>query len=252
MTIQQTIDREKHQKLYVQLYSLLKGKIEKSEWPVGSQIPTEDELCKIYDVSKSTVKLAVLELVREGYFTRKQGKGTFVRKRAIAEWHTMYKSFKELMLDADLELQTQILAKTVVMPSDGIDLKLNIPIDRHVIYIKRLRSVNSEPVLLQEAYIPYHVCPALLEDDVVNDSLFDVLEKNHAINIIRVNEYIDIEQIADDNCRLLQLAVGSSGLVMEQHFFSKEAQVMYIRTIKKSGTFRFFVEFERNAELNSD
>jgi GntR family transcriptional regulator len=248
MIISQTIDREKHQKLYVQLYSLLKGKIEKSEWPVGSQIPTEDELCKIYNVSKSTVKLAVLELVREGYFTRKQGKGTFVRKRATAEWRTMYKSFKELMLDADLELQTQVLAKTVVMPSDGIDLKLNIPVERHVIYIKRLRSVNAEPVLLQEAYIPYHVCPALLEEDVVSDSLFDILEKNHGINITRVNEYIDIEQIPDDNCGLLQLAGGSSGLVMEQHFFSKETQVMYMRTIKKSGTFRFFVEFERNSD----
>jgi DNA-binding GntR family transcriptional regulator len=86
----------------------------------------------------------------------------------------------------------------------------------------------------------------------VNDSLFDILEKNHAINIMRVNEYIDIEYITDDNCRLLQLAGGSSGLVMEQHFFSKEVQVMYTRTVKKSGTFRFFVEFERNAELNSD
>jgi len=33
------IDREDHQKLYFQLYEILKKKIESNEWLVGSQIP---------------------------------------------------------------------------------------------------------------------------------------------------------------------------------------------------------------------
>jgi len=252
MVIQHAIDREKHQKLYVQLYSVLKGKIETSEWPVGSQIPTEDELCKIYEVSKATVKLAVLELAREGYVTRKQGKGTFVCKRVIPEWLTTYKSFKEMMLDAGLDFATQVLAKTVLMPADDIDLKLNVPVDRHVIYIKRLRSVNNEPVLLQEAYIPYHVCPALLEEELVSDSLFDILEKKHAIKMTKVREYLDVERLTPEACRLLQLESNSFALVMEQQFFSKEAQVMYMRTIKRLNRFKFFVELERNVDMSGD
>ena len=252
MINQDTIDREKRQKLYVQLYSVLKGKIEKNEWTVGTQIPTEDELCKIYDVSKATVKLAVLELAREGYLKRKQGKGTFVCKRLISEWLTTYKSFKEMMLDAGLDFTTQVLAKTVIMPADGIEQKLSVSTDRHVIYIKRLRSVNAEPVLLQEAYIPYHVCPALLEENVVNDSLFDILEKKHALKMTKVKEYIDVERLADEDCRLLQLENGSPALVMEQQFFSKESQVMYMRTIKRLDRFKFFVELERNVDSIGD
>lgn len=252
MAIQHTIDREKHQKLYVQLYSVLKGKLENNEWSIGAQIPTEDELCKIYEVSKATVKLAVLELVREGYLKRKQGKGTFVCKRVIPEWLTTYKSFKELMIEAGLDFTTQVLAKTVIMPSDDIDLKLNVPADRHVIYIKRLRSVHGEPVLLQEAYIPYHICPALLEEDLVKDSLFETLEKKHAVKIIRVKEYIEIEHLTDEDCRLLSLPQGSSALVMEQQYFSKDAQVMFMRTVKRSDRFKFFVELERSSELSGD
>jgi GntR family transcriptional regulator len=200
-------------------------------------------------VSKATVKLAVLELAREGHVTRKQGKGTFVRKRQIPEWLTTYKSFKEMMLDAGLDFTTQVLAKTVIMPSDGIDEKLSIPADKHVIYIKRLRSVSGEPVLLQEAYIPYHFCPSLLEEDVENDSLFDILEKKYALKMTRVKEYIDVEQLSDEDCRLLQLEGGSSALAMEQHFSSKESPVMYIRTIKRLNRFKFFVELERSSDL---
>ena len=64
-----------------------------------------------------------------------------------------------------------------MMPTDDLDIKLNIPENKHVIYIKRLRTVDNEPVLLQEAYIPYHICPPLLNEDVANNSLFDILSK---------------------------------------------------------------------------
>src|SRR4030067_1808544 len=164
------IDREKSQKLYVQLFELLIKKIESGEWAVGAQIPTEEELCKTYEVSKATVRLAILELVRQGYLTRQQGKGTFVCKRIIPEGLTMLTSFKELMLEAGVEFSTKILAQTVMMPTNDLDIKLNVPEDKHIIYIKRLRTVDKEPVLLQEAYIPYNICPQLLSEDVVNNS----------------------------------------------------------------------------------
>ncbi|NWF98245.1 MAG: GntR family transcriptional regulator, partial [Nitrospirae bacterium] len=41
------IDREDHQKLYLQLYEILKKKIESGEWQVGTQIPTEEDLCNM-------------------------------------------------------------------------------------------------------------------------------------------------------------------------------------------------------------
>jgi DNA-binding transcriptional regulator YhcF (GntR family) len=78
MKIEKTIDRESKVSLDVQIYSIFKEKITSGEWPTGIQIPAEDDLCETYDVSKSTVREAIYELVREGYFKRLQGKGTFV------------------------------------------------------------------------------------------------------------------------------------------------------------------------------
>jgi DNA-binding GntR family transcriptional regulator len=239
------IDRDKSQKLYVQLYDLLRIKIDRGKWPVGSQIPTEEDLCKIYEVSKATVRIAILELVRQGYLTRQQGKGTFVCKRIIPEGLTMLASFKELMLEAGVNFSTNILAQTVMMPTDDIDAKLNVPEDKHIIYIKRLRTVDNEPVLLQEAYIPYHICPQLLSEDIANNSLFDLFEKKFGLTITKVKDYIEVVTCNADECRLLGLGEASPALLLDQHFYSGDIQIMYMRSIKRPDRFRFTIEFER-------
>ncbi|MFA4827785.1 MAG: GntR family transcriptional regulator, partial [Thermodesulfovibrionales bacterium] len=89
------VHRENSQKLYIQLENIFKNKIGDKKWSVGSQIPTEEELCKIYGVSKAPVRAAILELVRQGYLMRQQGKGTFVCKKVISEGLTMLTSFRE-------------------------------------------------------------------------------------------------------------------------------------------------------------
>lgn len=239
------IDREKSQKLYVQLFELLRNKIEAGKWPVGSQIPTEEDLCKKYEVSKATVRLAILELVRQGYLTRQQGKGTFICKRIIPEGLTMLTSFKEIMLEAGINFSTKILAQTVMMPTDDIDAKLNVPEDKHIIYIKRLRLVDNEPILIQEAYIPYHICPQIMAEDIASNSLFDLFEKKFGLTITKVKDNIEVSTCSADECRLLGLKEASPALLLEQYFYSGDMQIMYMRSIKHPDRFRFTIEFER-------
>ena len=243
--MEKLVDREKSKNLYVQLYEILRKKIDSNEWTVDTQIPTEEELCKTYEVSKATVRPAILELVRQGYLTRQQGKGTFVCKRIIPEGLTMLTSFKELMLEAGVNFSTKILAQTVMMPTDDLDVRLNVLEDKHIIYIKRLRTVDNEPVLLQEAYIPYNICPQILSEDVVNNSLFELFEKKHGIPITKVRDYIEVTSSKPDESKLLGLPEGSSVLLLDQHFYSGDIQIMYMRSIKRPDRFRFTIEFEK-------
>lgn len=241
----QIIDREDHQKLYLQLYEILKKKIESSEWILGSQIPTEEELCKMFGVSRVTVRTAVLELVRHGYLKRQQGKGTYIYKNIVSEGMTMFTNFRELLLDEDLKFTTDVLARTVMMPVDDLDKILNISKDKHIIYIKRLHSIEGEPVLLQETYIPYHICPLLLEEQIENQSLFDLFEKKYGIKITRVQNYFDVTGVTVEEAKLLALPEGSYHIVLKQYFYSGETLAMYTRSMKQKDRFSFFLEFER-------
>ena len=245
MNIEKLINRDKPQKLYIQVFEILKKKIESGEWGVGSQIPIEEDLCKIYEVSKATIRLAVLELVRQGYLVRQQGKGTFVCKRVIPEGLTMSTSFKELMLEAGAGFSTQILAQTVVMPTDDLDVKLEIPDDKHIIYIKRLRSIDNEPVVLQETYVPHHICPTLLQEDIAEHSILELFEKKYDIPITNVKGYIEVVYAKEDESRLLGLPNSSPALLLEQHFYSGDKQIMYTRSIKRPDRFRLSIEMQK-------
>jgi GntR family transcriptional regulator len=241
------INREDHQKLYLQLYDILKKKIESGEWAINSQIPTEEDLCSMFSVSRATVRTAVLELVRHGYLKRQQGKGTFIFKNIVSEGLSMLTSFREPLFEEGLNFSTSLLARTVMMPVDDLDAKLDIPPDKHIIYIKRLRLTDNEPVLLQESYIPYHICPLLLEDDIENISLFELFEKKYGIRITRVRNHIDIAYLSAEEGRILGLPENSAAILLTQYFHSGETLFMYTRSVKRPDRFQISIELERKA-----
>jgi GntR family transcriptional regulator len=241
------IDRENHQKLYVQLCEIIKKKIDTDEWPVGSQIPTESELCKMYNVSRATVRNSVLELAGQGYLKRQQGRGTFILKNIVPEGLTMHTNFRELLFQEDLPLSSTALARMVMVPRDDINVRLDIPKDQYVIYIKRLHHTGNEPVLLQESYIPYRVCPLLLEEDVEHQSLCELFEKKYGIKITKVKTYTEITYLKSDEARIIRCPEGSAAMLLKQHFYSGEHVVMYVRSIKRPDRFNLCMELERKA-----
>jgi len=238
------LDREDHQKLYLQLYEIIKKKIEDNEWPVGSQIPTEEELCKIFNISRSTVRTAISFLARRGYLRSQSGKGTFVSRKFMSYAMTMLTSFREIMLDTGISYLTKVLAQTVMMPIDDLSTKLNISGDKHIIYIKRVTIVDNRPVISQEIYVPFHICRPLLEEDVEGSSFVEIFKKNE-INITQVKNLFDIAHLNAEQATLFDLPEDSPALLLDQYFLSGDTPVMYIRSIKRSDSVKFAFEFER-------
>jgi multiple sugar transport system substrate-binding protein len=75
------IDRSSPIPIYHQLKTLIRNNIMNGAWQPGDAIPTEQELCQIYKISRSPVRQALSELAREGILVRRPGLGTFVHKQ---------------------------------------------------------------------------------------------------------------------------------------------------------------------------
>lgn len=243
--MEELVNRENLQKLYLQLCEIIRRKIENKEWGVGSQIPTEEDLCKMYDVSRATVRTAILELVRQGYLFRQQGKGTFVKQITTDEL-VMLTSFRELMLKPGVEFSTEVLAKTTMMPVGNIGNLLNISPDKHIIYIKRITIVEGKPIIIQEVHVPLHVCTQLLDENVTVDSLLGLFKK-YKIDITRIKNYFGITYLTDKEARIFNLTEGSPTMLLNQLFFSGETPIMYIRSVKRHDSFGFAIEFKKSS-----
>ncbi|AQQ63301.1 MULTISPECIES: efflux pump transcription regulator NorG [Bacillus] len=63
---------------YRQIIDYMKEKIENGEWPIGSKIPSQRQLAKLFHVNRSTVINALGELMADGLIQGQIGAGTIV------------------------------------------------------------------------------------------------------------------------------------------------------------------------------
>jgi ABC-type glycerol-3-phosphate transport system substrate-binding protein len=73
--------------LYHQLKLAIKKRIEAGEFHPGERIPTEQELCELFNISRTPVRQALKELVYEGLLVRRRGRGTFVSRHKQSGRH---------------------------------------------------------------------------------------------------------------------------------------------------------------------
>lgn len=67
-----------------QVFEYLKENIEKGIWPVGSKIPSENELTKILSVSRASVRMAIQQCIALDILESQHGRGTFVRHSDVS------------------------------------------------------------------------------------------------------------------------------------------------------------------------
>ena len=72
------LDHNSYISLHVQLHNQLRRLIVSGRWQYGERIPTEMQLARHLDISRTTVRIALQRLEVEGMIKRAAGRGTFV------------------------------------------------------------------------------------------------------------------------------------------------------------------------------
>ncbi|MGC8716568.1 MAG: GntR family transcriptional regulator [bacterium] len=192
--------------LYSQLRDILYLKIKNGEWRIGEQIPSEDELCAQYNVSKTTVRQAIGILTREGLLRREQGRGTFVAEPKIEQGPLRLTSFTDEMRSRGLTPSSVVIEKCVIKSPPEVTEALELGKEDKVILLKRLRLANEEPMGVQSAYIPYELCPGLLDEKIdLSKSLYELLEGEFGISLDWAKEYHQVISIEEPEASMLRV-----------------------------------------------
>src|SRR5678810_1347444 len=77
---------------------------------LGTQLPTEAELCEMFGVSRTVVREALRVLEDEGLVSRRHGVGTFVRNHPILKNLNFHFGITEMIESAGLKPGTSDLA----------------------------------------------------------------------------------------------------------------------------------------------
>ncbi|MBI5057382.1 MAG: GntR family transcriptional regulator [Nitrospirae bacterium] len=205
--MQLSIDRTRPQKLYYQLLEILKEHIQKGEWKVGTKIPTEEQLCGQYNVSKATVRLAIEELVSLGYLKKIQGKGTFVRRSKPDDSISMLINFGESDVCEYSACVSRVIENKTLQPDRCVINYLNLSDEDHCFFLLRLIIVDGTPLTLQKLFISYNLMSGFINDKYPADtSPYAFIERRCGTKIQRIKEIVDVSLVSEKDEAHLELA----------------------------------------------
>ena len=209
--------------LYRQMADDLRRRIVADEFEVGESIPTEAQLSRDYRASRITVRHALDLLKQEGLLHREQGRGSFIRNRAITVGPRRLTSFtEEVRMRGRTETSDLIGVDRVPMADD-------IPIDlgssQGLVRLERVRRADGQALAHQVTYLPVEFDVGLEEALVAKGSMYEYLRIRHAIEIDSADETYRVGPADADEASILGIPVGSPVFIVERVGFSGTRRV---------------------------
>ena len=193
---------------YWQLQQDLKKQILSGVYKDGDLLPSENELSNDHNLTRSTVRQALDKLVKEGYITKRKGKGSIVRNRKTSLGLLSIKGFSDVVRGKKYEEKSVILKKPSLKPwPEDFFYSVSDPEKKaRCIYFKRLRYVQDDPVMLEFTYLPNLNLPHFCENPMINGSLFDTLHIKYQVEILDVEQDLRAVEADHETSKHLNMA----------------------------------------------
>jgi len=198
------------------LYEILRKHITDGVYGEGDLLPSENELCQLYGMTRPTVRQSLSTLANDGYISRHQGKGSIV--------HHLPREIGILSVSGttsavgDRNLKTRIIVKPVIVPwKDDFMFPLSqLEKESGCIYMERLRLLDDVPIFYDISYIANINLPRMTSRQFENRSLFRILREHYHIEIRGGEQRIKAIPSSLKISRFLQLKKGEPVLHLER------------------------------------
>jgi len=194
---------------YHQVIDLIEELIVSQGLQPGSILPTHRELAERAGVSLITVRRALDELAHAGRVTGHQGVGTFVARTRIVSEPMHSGSLLATLAEqgSSPDVQTRVLEVRPAVPRPTVAQALGLGSGALVWQIVRLRLLDEQPLVIEQALIPQTLAPDLgRRRDELAGSLYDLLARDHALVDDHEEQYLEVLAAGARERRLLQLA----------------------------------------------
>lgn len=236
-------DKDSPLTLYYQLSVILAQKISAGEWKPGQMIPSEAELCKMFYVSRITVRKAIENLVQAGKLVKRQGKGTFVTNVSIEHRLSKFYSFSEELRKRGMAERTQMLSFDIINASDEVSGKLSLPSGEQVFRVKRLRMADEMPYTVETSYIPYILCPGLTSEKIISNGLYNSMSDLGVIPE-RIVEKLKATAVSKADAKYMKLIANSPAMRVERLTYYDIHKIEYCISIMRGDFFTYTIELK--------
>ncbi len=218
--------------LYSQLKVFIIEKIECGEYAEDTRIPSEQELCDCYDISRPTVRQAISELTNNGYLYKEKGKGTFVARSKTKIDIKSYTGFTDSILDSQEPGLHNIISLKSIKSGELKQLENifgNGPgygQQAEFAEIKYVTMQKTDVLSLNTSYIPMGLFPGIIEDIKAKKPSYDIMKGKYPLLPVKTKSSLEIIYTDHDDAQYLQVQSGQPLLKIENVLLSKSGQAV--------------------------
>lgn len=206
--------------LYRQVAKSLKEDIVRGAFPVGAQLPTEDDLCKQFSVSRHTVREALRVLRNEGLVASRQGAGTVVipPKAATSDIHQVMSINDLLAFASDARFDVDNIKMISVDAKLAQRTGLEAGEEWLAVRGYRLSRTTGEPLCWTEYYInrSYAAVGRILQRHT--GPVFPLIEDMFGLSVDEVQQQISATLIGPRIAEGLGVKSGSAALEVRRTY----------------------------------
>ena len=230
---------------YHQVYVTLRTWVLDGTYKPGDQIPTEPQLCEMFDVSRITVRKAIDNLAREGWLLRQQGRGTFVQLSAArAAAAADLESVRDRV--AGLAAATEVVDLNVieVAPDEETAAALGVADGALVQRATHVRTLKGVRLGLITTYVPLDIARLVASAEMARQPMFELLA-TAGIRVARADQYIGATLAGVEVAGALDIEVGAPMLRLTRIVFDTEGRpVERVVALYRADAYQYHMQLE--------
>lgn len=170
---------------HTQISEWLRGQINDGHYEADEKLPSENELCDKFDVSRVTIRRALQTLENEGLIYRCQGLGSFVADRRSPHSFSTLNDFSEELAESGMKASSKLLSFTQKDIRDQQDILSALEMENKslAVEVERIRLGDGQPLAYDITWLPVFYGQLIEGYDLQKHTIFDILEEEFDISI---------------------------------------------------------------------
>lgn len=240
------ISKEKNDSLYNQLVEILMNQIKYDLVP-GDKLLSERMIAEEYNVSRTTVRLALDELEKQGFIVKEHGRGTFVSDlwKDMTDLSDVY-SFTDHMKELNRNPKTKILSFSQISVDKMIANALGIQEGQQAYELTRLRIADDIPMMYEINYLPASLFPELSLELLRKKPLYTVIGDDYNYVIKYADDEFSASLITAEESKILNQKKGDACLRIKRVTYNLDNKVVeYTLSVARSDQFIYKIRHIR-------
>ncbi|BBZ21815.1 GntR family transcriptional regulator [Mycolicibacter hiberniae] len=236
---------------YLRVARVLRKEIADGVYPIGSQLPTEHELCERFSVSRYTVREALRRLREDNLVISRPRAGTVVIPRAATNRYAQdVVSIDDLVAFA-AGAEFEIDSNAMLTLDAETAARTGLPAGTEWLAVRgnRRTAGHAAPICRTEYYInrTFAGVGRLLQRH--SGPIFPLIEDVFGVSVVEVRQHIRAVIISPELATALAAAPGTAGLQMQRRYTTSEGEIAQVTVNTHAGDdYRYSMTLHRVTE----